>query len=558
MNIVLLIGIAISFGTFGGRIFQRLKIPQVVGYILIGVLLGKSVFNICDDTTVQALSPLINLILGIIGFMIGAELKGEVFGRYGASIYSILIGEGVVAFIAVTIAVTIVTGKLYLGLLLGAIASATDPASTTNVLWEYKTKGPLTTTLTSIVALDDGLALVIYGLVSVFSKALIAKQHFSLWHSIGDPILEIMQCVLLGGIVGFFLVKIISKIKENEIAMSLSIGAATIVVGISMYLHLDLILSSMVLGAVVVNIMPETSEKLFKSVKEMTTPLYILFFVVVGASLDIHIFLKISLALIVIAYLIARSLGKIIGATLGAILSKAKKTVVRYTGVCLMTQGGVAMGLAMSIKHNLSYINDAGMTTGNIVVSVVAATTFIVQLIGPLLVKFGATKADELWRNITEEDVINSLKVSDVMEKDFAAIRQDVTLDKIIQTIKEKESYHFPVVNKYGELVGVISLGSLRDTFMEEQLNQIILARDVAEPIENVLYQDQPLKEAISIFDKREVDYLPVVENNDSKKVVGIVEYQPLLKTINRKLFERQNELDSEYSKGREKLAPAV
>ncbi len=554
MNIVLLIGLAVSFGTFGGRLFQRLKIPQVVGYILIGVLLGKSVLNICDTATVESLTPLINLILGIIGFMIGAELKGEVFGKYGASIYSILIGEGVTAFIAVTIAVTIVTGKLYLGLLLGAIASATDPASTTNVLWEYKTKGPLTTTLTSIVALDDGLALIIYGLVSVFSKALIAKQHFSLWHSIGYPILEIIQCVLLGGIVGFFLIKIISNIKENEIAMSLSIGAAAIVVGISMYLHLDLILSSMVLGAVVVNIIPEVSERLFKLIKEMTTPLYILFFVVVGASLDIHIFLKVSLALIIIAYLVARSLGKIIGATLGAILSKAKETVTRYTGVCLMTQGGVAMGLAMSIKHNLSYINDIGMDTGNIVVSVVAATTFIVQLIGPLLVKFGVTKADELWRNVTEEDIINSLKVSDVMERDFAAIRQDVTLDKIIQTIKEKESYHFPVVNKYGELVGVISLGGLRETFMEEQLNQIILARDVAEPIENVLYQDQPLKEAIAIFNKREVDYLPVVENQNSKKVVGIVEYQPLLKTINRKLFERQNELDSEHSGKKEPL----
>jgi len=544
MNNILLLGIAIFFGVLGGRVFQKLKIPQVVGYVTIGLLIGESVFNIFSQQSVDAFSPVVNFTLGIIGFVIGSELKGEVFKKYGRSIYFILVSEGMLAFFAVFAVVTFITKEVYLGLLLGAIASATDPASTVSVLWEYKTRGPLTTTLTSIVALDDGLALILYGLVSVFSKAMITKQSFSLGASIGAPLLEILECFILGLIVGLILIKVISRTKEKELAVAFAIGGVAVVVGLAIYLKLDLILSSMVLGATISNIIPRASEKMFDAVREMTAPLYILFFVIVGASLDIHTFLKISVIAIILGYLVARSLGKIFGATLGALISKAKKTVIKYTGICLFTQGGVAVGLAMSIAHNLSYVGTEGKTVGNVIITVVAATTFVVQLIGPVLVKLGATKADEVGRNVTEDDIIKSYRVGDVMRKDFSAIRKDATLAKIIEIIKERESYHFPVVDDKRELVGIISLGNLRSVFAEEQLNQIILAEDVASPVEKVIYKDQPLDEAFEVFRRGEVDYLPVVDDKNSRKIVGVVEYHPLVEFINRKLFERQHSLE--------------
>jgi CBS domain-containing protein len=301
----------------------------------------------------------------------------------------------------------------------------------------------------------------------------------------------------------------------------------------------------MVLGAFVGNVIPNrVNQYLFKEIKESTAPLYILFFVVVGVSLNIHIFLRISVLAIIIFYLVARSLGKIIGAMLGGFISGAKKTVTKYGGICLFTQGGVAIGLAMSINHNLSYLGGEGQRIGAIIVSVVAATTFVVQLLGPILVKLGITAAGEVWRNITEEDIIESYKVSDVMRKEFSFIREDATLDKIIETIKQTESYHFPVVDSQGQLVGLISLGGLRSAFAEEQLSQIVLARDVAVPVGKVLYQQQPLKEALEVFNKREIDYLPVVQNKESRKVVGIVEYHPLLQVINRELLQRQRGLE--------------
>jgi len=545
MNILFLIGAAIFLGISAAKLSQKLKIPQVVGYIIIGVIIGKSGLGILDPAHLESLTPLISLTLGVIGFLIGAELKTEVFRKYGKSIYFILLAEAVLTFILVFAAVAFITKKIYLGLLLGAIASATDPASTVNVLWEYKSRGPLTTTLTSIVALDDGVALILYGLVSVFSRSMITHQHYSILSSIGMPLLELVKCLGLGAGMGIIMAKIIPRFK-SEMILSLVLGGVAVIVGVAVYFNLDLILTTMTMGAVIANLIPKISEKVFKNVTQLTMPLYVFFFVFVGAALDIHVFLQVSVITIVIAYLLSRSAGKIFGAMFGALISGAKKTVTRYAGMCLFTQGGVAIGLAMSIAHNLGGFGAESNHAGIIIINVVAATTFVAQLIGPVFVKLGISKADEVNRNVTKDDIIESQKVSDIMQKEFSVIRENATLATVMQAVKEQEAYHFPVVNNQENLVGVLSLGALRNTFAEEQLNPIVLAKDIALPVGRVLYKDQPLKEAFEIFDAREIDYLPVVENRDSRKIAGILEYQPLVKEIDKKLLERQQSLEKE------------
>ncbi|MFQ5680726.1 MAG: cation:proton antiporter [Candidatus Omnitrophota bacterium] len=527
----------------GGRFLHRFKVPQVVGYIIVGVVMGKSLLGFFPVVALDNFTPLINFTLGVIGFLIGAELKSDVFCRYGRSIYFILIGEGLLAFILVFAAVTLITGKPYLGLLFGAIASATDPASTVNVLWEYKSRGPLTTTLTSIVALDDGLALVLYGLVSVFSRAMIANESASLWASVCSPLLELAKCLAIGGMMAVLLSWLIKRLEKKSV-LALSIGAVAFVVGLSVYLRLDLILTSMVMGAVIVNVIPEVGDDLFKKIKEVSTSLYIFFFVFVGASLDIRVFLQSSLLVVILGYLLSRGAGKILGAMLGAYFSRAKKSVLRYGGVCLFTQGGVAIGLAMSIAHNLGSLGRQGSEVGNIVINVVAATTFVVQLVGPIFVKWGITSADEAGRNVTEEDIIASSLVGDFMFRDFSYVRENANLNKIMDTVKEGESYYLPVVDNDNRLTGLISLGELRGVFRETQVDNVILAEDVAVPVAKVLYPDHPLKEAFDVFDRREIDYLPVVRDEESRKIVGILEYHSLVSHVSRKTLEQQEKLD--------------
>lgn len=552
MNTILVAGLAIFLGIITGKVFQYFKIPQVVGYIIVGVLIGKSFLHVLEGDVVQSLTPLVNFTLGVIGCVIGAELKGGIFKKYGKSIYTILVSEGVFAFLAVAVFVTLLTKKLYLGLILGAIASATDPASTVNVLWEYKAKGPLTRMVTSIVALDDGLALIIYGLVSVFSKAMILRQHFSWWEGLSVPILEILACLMIGIAFAVFVVKVLKYIHEEALCLSFILGMVAVCVGLSMYLKLDLILTSMAFGATIANLLPKISEKLFGMIKGMTTSLYILFFVAVGAQLDMHIFLRDSILGIVLVYLLARSFGKIFGATFGGLITHSKKAVTKYTGICLLTQGGVAMGLALSLNHNLSQLGTDGQQAGLLIINVVAATTFIVQLIGPPLVKWGITKADETNRDVTREDIVGSLNAADVMSRDFTLIEKHKALKEIIKTVKQKETYNFPIVDGDQRLVGQISLSELKDAIFEDDLVEFILAEDVAVSPQLIVTEGQPLKEVYEMFEMRDIDFIPVIDNRASNKVVGIIEKIALKALVDLKLLEQRHGLGDDLDTGHE------
>ena len=207
LNILFFLGLALFGGVMGGRIFQKIKVPQVVGYIFIGIILGRTGFNLINSEIIEMMRPFTYLALGLIGFMIGGELKKEVFQKYGKQFFVILLSEGLGAFLFVFLSIGIL-GQFFLGtgaaswvlaLLLGAIASATAPAATTDVLWEYKSRGPLTSIVLGIVALDDVLALVLFAAVaSIAGKFLGQNNGEGLMLSIIHPIYEIIGAIILG------------------------------------------------------------------------------------------------------------------------------------------------------------------------------------------------------------------------------------------------------------------------------------------------------------------------------------------------------------------------
>ncbi len=542
MNVLFLVGSTIFLGTISGKVFQRFKIPQVVGYIILGLVIGKSFLHVFEGEIVQSLQPLVNFTLGIIGCVIGSELKGSVFKKHGGSIYSILFAEGILSFLAVAIIVTFITQKLYLGLILGAIASATDPASTMNVLWEYKAKGPVTRTLTSIIALDDALALILYGLVSVFSKTMILKQTFSWWEGLGVPILEIFECLLLGAVSALFVVKVCKHIKEDALVTSFILGVICAGVGLSMYLHLDLILSSMAFGATMANLMPKISEKIFGTIKEMSTPLYILFFVAIGAQLDIHVFLNVTLLSIILAYLVARTLGKVYGTMLGGIITKSRKDVTKYTGFGLFTQGGVAMGLALSINHNLSMTGTEGQQAGLLIINVVAATTFVVQLIGPPCVKWAITQAHEDGKNVTEEDLMKTIMVSDVIDAAYPIIRENTPLMTILNIFSDSPYSQYPVINKDGKITGTINIDSIKNSLLLEDSGDLLLGEDIKQSFHYTISDQSTLFEAKTYMDRYHLGFIPVIDSQEN--VLGCFDRRMYQKYVSTKLLKLQQEAD--------------
>jgi Kef-type K+ transport system membrane component KefB/CBS domain-containing protein len=543
LNFLFLLGLALFGGTLGGKIFQKMKIPQVVGYIIIGIVIGQTGIKIIDRNIIETLKPFNYFALGLIGFMIGGELKKEIFIRYGKQFIYILFFEGMTAFVVVTLAVGII-GSLFIensaiawaiALLLGSISSATAPAATTDVLWEYKTKGPLTRTILGIVALDDGLALILFAIASSIASILIGNRDVSFTHSIIHTVYEIGGSVLIGVVSGLILSRIIKRYVEEEKILAFSIGVVLLVLGISIAIDTDMLLGAMALGATVANYSPRKSKEIFKLVEKFTPPIFVLFFVLVGANLNVK---SMTLPLIVFTftYFIARSGGKMLGANFGSRISKAPETVGKYLPLCLFSQAGVAIGL--SILAGQRFMGETGQT----IVITVTASTFVVQLIGPSMVKLAVEKAKEIGLNVTEEDLIRRSQAKDILDDSIPFINENAPLKEVLEIFSKYDNLHYPVVDDRMKILGIITIDNIKNTFISSELGDFLLAHDLMDSVIYTASPETPLIEVNDILKKNNIDYLPIV--TDENKLLGILETRNIQKLISRRIMELQNHAD--------------
>lgn len=544
LNILLLLGLALFGGTVGGRLFQRIRIPQVVGYIAIGILIGASGLKLVDHDIIVRMQPFNYFALGLIGFMIGGELKKEVIIKYGRHFLNILLWEGFAAFAVVSICVGVVGSLLFgnwklswaLGLLLGAIASATAPAATTEVLKEYKTRGPLTRTVLGIVALDDALALLLFAVASSIAGNLSGNVHIGILKIFINPLYEILVSLGIGTSAGFVLSGLLRKYSEEPRLLGFSIGIVLLISGLALALHVDMLLATMALGLVVTNFTPRKSKDIFKLVEAFTPPIYVLFFVLVGAKLNIG-HMTPAIVLLALIYIVGRSAGKTIGAKVGAHISNAPQTVKAYLPLCLLSQAGVAIGLSILASH---YFQGE---IGNAIIIIVTATTFILELIGPAFVKIAMSKAGEIGLNITEEDLINETKTVEVMDKDAPFIYENMQLNDILKIFSECDNLYYPVINKDKKLQGIITVEGIKQAFLETDIGELILAHDLMEPVIAKTSADTSASEVLDTLNRYNIDYLPVVDNDE--KIAGFIIRKKLNKFITTKFIELQKHTDS-------------
>lgn len=401
LDIVLLIGIAIIVGYTAGLMCKKINQPQVVGWLLGGVFLGSSGIELFDVALLDTLEPITFIVLSLIGFDIGGELKFGMLKRLGKSIALISIFEALGAFILVTAAVTLLTGELWIGLIFGGISIATAPAATTDVLREYRSSGPLTSTVFAVVGIDDVIAIIIYALAAGFAVELLVGGSVSIGGMLIEPFKEIFGALLLGGIIGV-LYAYVSKFANAKMEnLLLSFGTILIICGLARELGFSYILASMATGIVFVNL-PFSNKKSFKLVSDAKPPLYILFFIFVGARLQIDLLLQIGS--IGVLYVIFRTAGKGIGSLLGAKMSgklgyldkESREPIEKYFWLCLFSQAGVAIGLAIEAMHTFSGISGAGPEFGNKVITIITGTTLFLNIIGPPSVRQAVFRAGEV------------------------------------------------------------------------------------------------------------------------------------------------------------------
>ena len=542
-NMLLLLGIAIFLGAIGGRVFQRLKIPQVVGYIVIGLIVGQTGFGLIPRTVVDEMRPISMFALGLIGLSIGGELKLSELRRRGRQFLSILLSEGIGAFIVVGgatgILIWLITGDTKIaiaqGLLLGAISSATAPAATVSVLWEYKTRGPLTNTLLAIVALDDGLCLLLFGFASSIAGILLSGGSLTIGAILGTPAYEIIASILLGAGSALLLTLLLRWSSDPDKQLVFTLGTVMLNMGLSAALEMDAILAAMALGATLVNVAPRLSRDAFQLIKKFAPPIYVLFFVLVGAELQLF---GTSAVIWIIAgtYVVGRTVGKIIGAYYGAGISGAPETVKRYLGLGLFAQGGVAVGLSIVAAHRFE------ATIGGDIIVIVTVTTMLVEILGPPCVKLAVTKAGEVGLGISEDDLIRSYKVADVMDPNPPVIHIDDRMEKIFDVISSSESYlYYPVVDELGHLQGVVGLEDLKPILGEQAaVREILVAYDLMKNCSESITPETPLPDAINLMNKTRLGFLPVVEVGKLSSLVGFLDRHVLDERISREMLRRK------------------
>ena len=547
LPILLVIGFAILAGTIGARIFQRLRIPQVVGYIAIGVLVGKAGLGIINDAMIDSFMPFNFFALGVIGFLIGRELRAKALREQGRQFLIILLSQGIGTFVVVAVLVWGVafmltrdlTVSAALGLVFGAISSATAPAATVNVLWEYKTRGPLTRAVYAIVALDDGLALVLFALAFSVAFRLIGTASGGILGMLGLVTYELAGAVVLGAAAAILLNFVLRRVQDQGRSMTFTIGMLTIVLGGAMALTLNLILASMVLGAVLVNLTPRRSQEAFQLVERFAAPIYVLFFVVVGAQLSFG-GMDYRLWLLAVPYCLGRIFAKIGGAYLGARWAGASVVMRRYLGMCLFCQGGVAVGLGLIASARFAGVNLNGIEIGSAIMLIIAVTTFVVEILGPPFVKLAVKKAGEVGLNVTEEDLIASYRAADVMDSSSPSFKEGTTLVEILATIADSAANAFPVTDADGQLTGVITIHEFKQSFRFQEMGNWLVAADLMQPVPDTVAEDTSLADAISLMRSQQLEFLPVVRADDKAKLAGMLELRAVNRALSAEILRRR------------------
>jgi len=389
------LGFSILLALLFARGATLLKSPLIVGYILAGAILGPDLLGLLKIEQIASLDLINLVVLSLIGFGIGGELRLKEIKKLGKTIILIVIFEALGAFILVGAITSYLLNSIPMGLLFGSLASATAPAGTVEVIKQYKAKGNFTTTLYAVMGLDDIIALLLFTISLPVSIILMTGSagmgDVSITTALLHAGLEILLSVGIGAILGFIILPITKFIHDRVNLLLFALAVILINCAISEYLHLSPIMLNMVMGIVIVNRNSMQSNKIFRALGDWTPPMYVWFFVLIGTRLNINLIIKYGV--LIGLYIVARSVGKWSGSFIGSSLSKASIKIRNYLGLALMSQAGVAVGLALAAAKTLE--NQGFHERSVQLISAITATTFIVMLIGPIMAKIALFKSGE-------------------------------------------------------------------------------------------------------------------------------------------------------------------
>ena len=419
MNYFLWMAVALFAGLMFTRVFKKLGLnfPDVTAFLIAGLLIGPYClgrlnvdglgFHTSED--VGRLSMINNAALGFIAFSIGSEFRMSELKHTGRQATVIGILQALAATLlvdAALVALHFILGPEVLPLpaclTLGAIAAATAPAATLMVVRQYKADGPLTKLLLPIVALDDAVGLVIFSVSFGVAQALLGGA-LSVSSIVIEPLLEIICSLALGSFLGFVMSRLEKLFYSNTNRLSMTISFVFLTIALcflkipvgGVTISFSSLLVCMMLGTVFVNC-AEFSDDIMHRAEKWTAPLTACFFVISGAELELNVFARWEYVVIGVVYLLARSLGKYLGARESARLTHCSREVIRYLGITLLPQAGVALGMCNAAQA-------LGGDEASIIRNVALFGVFVYELVGPLMTRNALTAAGEIKQKPNEK-----------------------------------------------------------------------------------------------------------------------------------------------------------
>lgn len=541
---IVILGLALALALISGRVAAFFRIPRVSGFMLAGILMGPSVFGLLTRRHLAAFVPISEVALGLIAFYIGSEFEASHFRRLKRTVSYFSSAEIITTFTLVLVTLlTVFYQAPAMAFMLAILAIATAPAATLLVIREYDSEGPLTDHLLAMVGLNN-LACILAFVVGLETIELMTLGPDFSWAAVA---MEMAPSLLIPPVLGIVLALLLQfalrcKPEQNEILI-LSLAGVMLGVGLSHYLSVSPMLTSLVMGAVLINFC-DRARMIIERLKQADYPFYALFFVLAGAGIHLEMLPEIGVAGGL--YILSRFGGKILGTWSGKKWVRATEPNSIYLGMGLMSQAGLAIGLSSWAARELPAL-------GAPLEAIILSTTAVFEIIGPVLtrfclirggevrivkllssMRFGGFKAEMhlladrireafgMKRSFQKADFSGPILVRHLMRYYIDTIPQRATLDEIVKIIERSRYSMLPVIGENGGWIGMIFLADILDLFFNKELGRLIIAQDIAQDMA-VVSPEFSLNDVMEAFERESLPFLPVVELGGDRRFLGVI-----------------------------------
>jgi len=391
------VGVLLTAGYFLGKLVSKIRLPEITGFIIAGLLLGRTVTGVVSHEMGESLTIVTETTLGLIALTIGGEFSWGKLKRLSREVMIITLVQLLATFGLVGMGLWIFGMDLPFALLLGAIASATAPAATVAIVHSLRAHGLFVDYLYGVVALDDAGCVILFGVILALAAGMLGVSGGHGGIIILHGFQEVLLSLAIGAVGGCLLHLITRRIDTRTEILIISVGILLVGTALSIVFHLSPLLTNMAAGAVLINLSIR-NHRIFQTIEPMTPPIYALFFVIAGTELDPAIVQEKHILILGLLYILLRALGKYGGAFVGCALAGGSSRIKNYLGICMLPQAGVAIGLVLLLEASpmVSALAVEQQETIRDMVSIVLLSVFVNELVGPPLSKFAIIKGNEM------------------------------------------------------------------------------------------------------------------------------------------------------------------